>query len=148
MTIASSLPLVVSDWNGYKDLVKPSFNGFRVPTQMLSSSLSSHDSVDRSYGLGFLPYDNMIGLRSMLTTIDHEKLYRTLKLFLIHPHLKHTLGHNSRQLWESNYSWDSVVPQYRALWSELSSRRCSASHDFVDAPLPIPLSGPFHGYPT
>ena len=86
--MASSLPLVVSDWNGYKDLVNHGFNGFRIPTEMLTSSLTFHDSVDRSYGLGLLPYDNMIGLRSMLTTIDYDKLYRTLKLFIIHPSLK------------------------------------------------------------
>ena len=53
--MASSLPLVVSDWNGYKDLVNHGFNGFRIPTEMLTSSSTFHDSVDRSYGLGFSP---------------------------------------------------------------------------------------------
>ena len=45
----------------------------------------------------------MIGLRSMLTTIDYDQLYRTLKLFILHPDLKNSMAHNSRQFWENRF---------------------------------------------
>ena len=31
--MAAGVPLVVSDWNGYRDLVRNGIDGFRVPTR-------------------------------------------------------------------------------------------------------------------
>ena len=34
--MAAGVPLVVSDWNGYRDLVRDGIDGFRVPTRWAS----------------------------------------------------------------------------------------------------------------
>ena len=34
--MAAGVPLVVSDWNGYRDLVRDGIDGFRVPTSWAS----------------------------------------------------------------------------------------------------------------
>ena len=62
--MAASLPVIVSDWNGYKDLVLNGISGFESQPSAPQHQ-DTIDPIDLSYGLGIIPYDTMIGLRSM-----------------------------------------------------------------------------------
>jgi len=48
--MASRLPVIVTDWNGYKDIVDHGITGFRVPTAWDSAAVTEHEwlSVFRS----------------------------------------------------------------------------------------------------
>ena len=145
--MAASLPVIVSDWNGYKDLVLNGISGFRIPTKCPSIS-DTIDPIDLSYGLGIIPYDTMIGLRSMSLIVDHNGLFLALQRFLTFPNLVLSMGAIGRQLWHSKFSWDVVFKQYVSLWDELSNRRQMCVSVSPDHPYPIPTSYPFAHYPS
>ena len=50
--MASSLPVVASDWNGYRDLVVHGSTGFLVPCRDLLQMQPLPDALDRRFSLG------------------------------------------------------------------------------------------------
>src|SRR5205807_881053 len=66
--MAAGLPLVVSDWNGYRDTVRDGVDGFRIPTLMPPTPYGI-DLADR-YALGIDDYDYYIGFTSQLIAVD------------------------------------------------------------------------------
>lgn len=147
--MAASLPVISTDWNGYKDLVDNGITGFRIPVSMVSNNSDQYDWIDSMYGLGLMPYDTMIGLRSMAAIVEHQPLYRALHLCLNSSSLVQLMGANARQRWIESFSWSPVYRQYLDLWSELADRRvCSSSVHTSISSFPTPTSKPFSHYPT
>lgn len=145
--MASSLPTIVSDWNGYKDLVDHGVNGFRVPVTSAFND-ENHDFIDTSYSLGLMSYDTMVGLRSLSTVVDHDFVYFSLERLLSYPTIAKTMGINAHHKWSSKFSWPVVVSQYCSLWSYLEHVRSFHSKDSIDTPMPTPIYPQFKSYPT
>ena len=146
--MSASLPTIVSDWNGYKDLVENGVSGFLIPTEMVVDESGHHDHIDSNYALGTMSYDVMVGLRSMTTIVSHHALYRSLKLFLEFPDLSFQMGHLSRLRWKYFFSWQTVHQQYLQLWNELALLRRHHSDSSVDSIIPTPLFPSFSNYPS
>ena len=51
--MAAGLPLVASDWSGYRDLVRDGIDGFLIPTAWADSASRFHSLWDGSSSLGF-----------------------------------------------------------------------------------------------
>ena len=66
--MASGLPVIVSDWNGYKDTVKDKENGFRIKTISLNEGYG--EDIAYSHMMGALNYDHYIGYASQRIAID------------------------------------------------------------------------------
>ena len=66
--MASGLPVIVSDWNGYRDTVEDKENGFRVKTVSLSDG--NGEDLAYSHMMGVLNYDHYIGYSSQRIAID------------------------------------------------------------------------------
>ena len=62
--MAAGLPVVVSDWDGYKDTVRHGIDGFRSPTYMPQGGLGSDLAFRHSAGVD--NYDMYCGLTSSL----------------------------------------------------------------------------------
>ena len=147
--MAASLPVISTDWNGYKDLVDNGISGFRIPVSMVSDNGDQYDRIDSMYGLGLLPYDTMIGLRSMATIVEYQPLYRALNLCLNSSSLVQLMGENARKRWMQSFSWGPVYRQYIDLWTELADRRLCLSEAYTSvSSFPTPTSKPFSHYPT
>ena len=65
--MAAELPCIVSDWNGYKDLVKDEENGYLIPTKYAVQSNEAFNKVDADYKTERINFDYMIGMKSMKT---------------------------------------------------------------------------------
>ena len=72
--MASSLPVVASDWNGYRDLVLHGSTGWLVPCRDLLQEQHQPDALDRRFSLGLQDYDSTVGLRSLGVVLDHAAL--------------------------------------------------------------------------
>ena len=76
--MASGIPVIVSDWDGYKDTVPNGEVGFRI-NSIMSPSGTGND-LALKYSLGVDNYDTYIGKISLATAIDHEKLTEVLEI--------------------------------------------------------------------
>ena len=124
--MASSLPVVASDWNGYRDLVLHGSTGWLVPCRDLLQMQPLPDALDRRFSLGLQDYDSTVGLRSLGVVLDHASLERALSDLLTSPERCAAMGEAGRERIESTFTWRVVSAQYRDLWCELGERRASA----------------------
>ena len=119
--MASSLPVIASDWNGYRDLVLHGTTGLLVPCRDLLQVQHQPDALDRSFNLGLQDYDSTVGLRSLGVVLDHAALEKALENLLAAPERCAAMGQAGRERIEKVFAWPVVSEQYRQLWSELKS---------------------------
>ena len=66
--MAAGLPVVVSDWNGYKDTVRDGIDGFRMPTLMPQAGLGADLAL--RHALDIDTYDMHCGHACSLVAVD------------------------------------------------------------------------------
>jgi glycosyltransferase involved in cell wall biosynthesis len=150
--MAAGLPVVVADWDGYKDTVRHELDGFRVPTLMppagcgLDFAANYHDDS--------LNYSTYVGHISLMTAVDVDACTQALTVLFTQPEVRQRMGENGRVRAREIYDWSVVIPAYESLWQELAELRTKATTSAPVAPgkPPYPLcNDPFHllsHYPT
>ena len=121
--MAAELPCIVSDWNGYKDLVKDNKTGYLIPTKYAVGSDELINKVDIDYKTEKISFDYMIGLKSMKTVIDEDALINKLSLLINNKELREYMGINGKKRWNELFNWKVVSNQYRELWANLKEKR-------------------------
>ena len=121
--MAAELPCIVSDWDGYRDIVKDSQTGYLIPTKYPKYEDDKIDNLDKEYKIGNINFDYMIGLKSMKTVIDENALEKKLDLLINNKEVRVKMANESRKRWENVFTWTVVSHQYRALWSNLREIR-------------------------
>lgn len=144
--MAAELPLVVSDWNGYRDLVQHGVNGILVPTSDVLLGFTEPDATEISYRLGFLDYDTWVGMRAMGVVVDEDALYQAFKLLLLNPQKRNDMAQAGLRYLATTFGWDVVARQYRQLWDDLAERRRRASVAPVSMPLHVNYTQAFASY--
>lgn len=140
--MAAGVPVVASDWDGYRDTVEHGVVGFRVRVVMPPSGAGE--------GLAnqFFNADNYfshIGAVSQRTAVDVCEAAAALRRLADDPALRSAMGAAGRKRVADLYDWARIVPQYEALWAELAARRAAAAN--MSYPATTPFSpDPFRLY--
>ena len=129
--MAAGLPVVVSDWDGYKDTVRDGLDGYRTPTLMPEPGLAQ-DLAFR-HALELDSYDLYCGHSCMLVAVDIEGATRAFTQLFQNPQLRLQMGQSGRARAQQVYDWKTVIGQYEALWTELRDRRQAAGRDSSEA---------------
>lgn len=150
--MASGLPVVVTDWDGYKDTVRHEVDGFRIPTLIPPAGCGLDFAAN--YNDDSLNYSTYIGHISLMTAVDVDACTQALTALFTQPELRQRFGENGRQRAREIYDWSKVIAAYENLWQDLAELRAKAT---TTAPLtpgkpPYPLcDDPFRllaHYPT
>lgn len=148
--MAAGLPVVVSDWDGYKDTVRDGIDGFRVPTLMPQAGLGG-DLATR-HALEIDTYDMYCGHTCSLVAVDVQATAQAFVRLFESPELRWQMGEAGRQRARSVYDWAAIIPQYEALWAQLTQVRQAQANNLQPLPHPWPARmDPFHAfaaYPT
>ncbi len=123
--MAAGLPVVVSDWNGYKDTVRDGIDGFRVPT-MMPPAEAGRDLANR-HADHFDHYGRYCGNTSQLIAVDSRECADAYSSLIEDAGLRHKMGEAGRERARELYDWGVVVSQYQDLWEELAERRRAAA---------------------
>jgi hypothetical protein len=111
--MSSGLPVIASDWSGYRDLVAHGETGFLARTYWNSESGDFASKLvslmERNAALHFL---------AQQTVVDIEDLSKYLKLLLDDEDLRRKMGDEGRKRVLANFSWKAVIKQYLELWEE------------------------------
>lgn len=136
--MAAELPLVVSDWDGYRDLVEHGRNGLLVPTADVLPQLSPGDAIERAYSAQQLDYDRMVGLRSFGVVIDHQAFTAAFTALQADPGRRAQMAAEARHMLKERFSEAAVTLRYRQLWAELAERRAAAARGADAGPVFLP----------
>ncbi len=125
--MAASLPVVVTDWDGYRELVRHGVDGFRIPTSAPEAGTGAR--LARDFEAGTINYDHYCGKASQLVGVDHGALADALVRLVEDPELRRRMGEAGRGHARSRFDWSVVMASYRALFEELASVRMQARGD-------------------
>lgn len=119
--MAAGLPVIVSDWDGYRDTVRHGIDGFRVASLAPRPGLGN----DLAYGHGMetLSYDRYVGYAAAVTAVDVAAVGQALVTLALHPEQRRAMGEAGRRRIRQSYDWAVVLDRYEALWAELKERR-------------------------
>lgn len=109
---ACELPVVVSDWSGYRDLVIEEQTGYLIPTLFGSQCLSNIGEVASL--LHPLAFTYRL---SQCTAVDYALMALRLLSLIRNPELRLSMGKRGRQWVSERYSWECVLKAYRDLWT-------------------------------
>ncbi len=125
--MASGMPVIVSDWNGYKSTVRDKIDGFRVRT----ISLGKGAGRDMAYKhmVGSINYDAYIGFTSQRVAVDIAECINKLKLLINDREKRLELGNNAKQRAKESFAWSYIIDQYKALAIELNDIRANSKID-------------------
>jgi alpha-maltose-1-phosphate synthase len=121
--MAAGLPVLVSDWDGSREVVRHGVDGFRVPTK--TPGLGSGNELARRYVLGMDSYDRFVGQASGLVAVDREGATKVLTKFVEDPKLRMRMGEAARNR-AREFDWGQVIHRYEELWRELQVLRQEA----------------------
>ena len=110
--MAAGLPVVVSRFDGYKDLVEDGVDGFLVDTWW-----SEHDPVDEWFDL--MDGDIAQMFQSQSVAVDLEQLGDRLLTLIGDPGRRSMMGRAGRAKVESTYRWSRVIARYQREWARL-----------------------------
>lgn len=152
--MASGLPVVVSDWNGYKDTVVDGETGFRIATWMPPPDVGT--ALASAFEAGTINYDHYIGLASLELSLDNAQLTDRLAALISNPQLRQKMGAAGKARVARYYDWTVVMGQYLQLWAELAKIRVAATGEAHAHLVAAPQSNPAHvdpyrvfaGFPT
>jgi glycosyltransferase involved in cell wall biosynthesis len=122
--MAAGLPVLVSDWDGYKDTVRDGVDGYRVPVTLPPEGAGADLAL--RHALGRDSYDYYIGRVSMTTAIDLGVLTDRIITLTQDPNLRKTLGAAGQARIRQVYDWPIILGRYAELVNELGEIRRSA----------------------
>jgi len=121
--MAAGLPVVVSDWDGYKDTIRDGVDGIRVPTLTLPPG--SADFLPERHDLMLDDYDVYCGLTSHLVAVDVSAARDAYRRLFADAGLRRQMGEAGRKRARADYDWSVIMGRYAELWKELAARRNS-----------------------
>ncbi|MFH1673050.1 MAG: glycosyltransferase family 4 protein [Pseudomonadota bacterium] len=103
--MASGLPVIATDWDGYRDTVVDGTTGFLIPTYWADCGISWH----RKFQL------------AQSVAMDIDRLVESMRVLLENKDLRKTMGEASRRRVESKFAWEKVIKNYDTLFHRLAS---------------------------
>jgi glycosyltransferase involved in cell wall biosynthesis len=138
--MASGLPVIVSDWNGYRDTVRHGEDGFRVGTWLPPDGAGL--PIARDYLVESISYDRYVGQVSQLTSVDLKETIDAVEALVGNADLRRRMGASGEAHASEDFDWRVIVPRYEALWRDLAERRARDPENAAcaDGDSPAPLS--------
>jgi glycosyltransferase involved in cell wall biosynthesis len=122
--MASGLPAVISDFDGYRDGVRHGMDGFLVPTCSVGDGMghdvAAHYFNQRNYG------DYLIR-NNQAVAVDAETASAAYSVLIEDKAKRMAMGLNGRKRAMDNYDWRVIIKAYEDLWEEQAKKRKAAN---------------------
>jgi hypothetical protein len=113
--MACGVPVIVSDWGGYKDTVLHGKTGFRIPTYWIEADAPLKEVAE----LYPWNWDHLHVGQSV--AVDVPAMTQAMLHLLENDALRREMGEAARQHVEAHYAWPRIIRLHEALWAELSA---------------------------
>ena len=150
--MASGLPVIATDWNGYRDTVVDSTTGILVPTIAMPPGMGHAIATGRH--TEELTYAETVGNTAKTTCADIARTSSAIKILADSPRLRRQYGEAGLKRARQEYAWKNIIGRYLKLWKELERERrsrtprssaCTSSRNNPNHP---DLTTVFQEYPT
>lgn len=142
--MAHECAVVVSDFNGYSELVDNGVNGVKIPTLWADATA---DFEDVSEIMNFPTYQLLL---SQSVAVDFDNMLQVFQDLLENPEKCSQLGKAAREKIQQGYFWSDIIGRYCALWDALAeqAQNNSIKVDKPKNPWEIDYFSVFSHYPS
>jgi len=144
--MAAGLPVIVADWDGYRDTVRDGVDGYRIPTVMPPAGVGADLALRHALGLD--TYDYFIGRTSVATVVEPNALASACLRLATDTALRLQMGAAGRRRALEEYDWPVILRRYDALAEQLNEiRRAHSGLSLAMPAQPWPQrADPFHRF--
>jgi len=122
--MAAGLPVVMPDWNGFRDTIRHGETGILVPTRMIRPGVGAR--MAERFADGTDDYLRYLMMVQQHTQIDIPAYVDALAALADNAELRHRMGAAGRAHVAAQFDWSAVIPQYLDLAHELGAMRVGA----------------------
>jgi glycosyltransferase involved in cell wall biosynthesis len=144
--MAAGLPILCTDWDGYRDIVEDGVHGFRIPVEWQVRRRPSDVLTQFRH-----PYDHtLIYQSSWDLKIDVRELVLKARNLVDNADLRYSMGQRAQQRVRDGFSMEAVVARFEDLWAELKEMADRDPGKYPDLGSVLSYDYPkhFRGYPT
>lgn len=145
--MASGLPVVLSDYDGYKESVRDGVDGHLIRTWQPSAGHgAAWMNLHADHLLGYSEYLARVNASVAIDVRQAADAYVALAL---DPHQRRAMGQNGLQRVRAEYDWARLIGRFQALLSDLSLLRADAASHSPESPAQPPYprrADPYHSF--
>lgn len=131
--MAAGLPVVVSDWDGYRFTVEDGVTGYRVPTMIPPSG--SGDLMAQRHALGMDSYQFYGAQVASHIAVNVRAAAEAMIALAEDPARARSIGAAAQRHARARFDWTAVIPQYARLFEDLAEIR-NAAPAYEQGPVP------------
>ena len=124
--MAAGMPVVVSDWDGYRSTVRDRVEGFLIPTLGGPPGPLGQAMANR-HGAGLDSYQSYVGAVAQHTAVHVGRAAEAIAELVRSPDLRKRMGAAGRARVRDAFDWPVVVRQINGLLRELAQVRAAAT---------------------
>lgn len=125
--MAAGLPVVASEWDGYKDLIRQGVDGFLVPSRWLPTAAAASQGLGWAQEVGLTTFPMAAGALAQLVLLDLDAAESMLLCLLQNPLLAKKMGQQAHQRARGLCDSTLVMQRYDELFAELDELRLRAN---------------------
>lgn len=137
----AGLPVIASDYSGYRDLVEHQRTGLLIPT------LGPQDSKHLDILAGLIPDYEIQFFLAQQTVVHVPSLADALRALCGREDLRLDMGRRGRRRVLDRFTWARIIPEHLALWDELWTRNPGLASPPAPRPLELSYSRMFSAFP-
>jgi alpha-maltose-1-phosphate synthase len=130
--MAAGLPIVASDWDGYRETVQHGRQGLLVPTY--APAPGQLDELACLHASGAIDYDHYLHNTCSAIAVDIEATASAFERLFTDPELRRSMGEAGRQRARAVYDWRVIIGRYAELWRKMAEVRKTADESCPRAP--------------
>jgi D-inositol-3-phosphate glycosyltransferase len=111
------LPVIASDWSGYRDIIEHRVTGLLIPTYICWDGLSHLNAL-----AGHIDIQTIVSKYAVNTIVDTSLLLNAICLLSGNPELRRTFGAAGRIRAIRHYAWPEIIQLYGQAWLEQQSQ--------------------------
>ncbi len=131
--MACGLPMVISNWDGYRGSIRHNEDGFLIET--IAPPISAGMEMAQSY-YNEQNYGSALIAASQSTAIDIAACASALRQLAENEELRRQMGASGRARARDIFDWRHVIKAYEDLWRDLAARRMTQSQSLLPTDWP------------
>ena len=146
--MAAGMPVIVSDWNGYRETVRDEVDGFLIPTSAPAPGFG--ERLARRFQSGDIDYEVYCGSTALTASVDLNQLKSAIYKLCVNKDMRRSMGGAGQVRAQTEFDWTQVFPRYLDLLRELQDIRKSFTGTIHPSQPPTRLDPfrLFEKYPT